>query len=452
MFVVTLPKDLARDPLTFAKQAKKAGADLLEVRGDITPSVPAFESPLPLIVTPRGHYELLESLSARYVDLDHKEECQMPHKVSVIRSFHDFEKTPSLKELDACFQSLHAQKADIVKIATKVRSFRDIVTLSELQQRRDGRKQHVILGMGPRAHLLRLLSPLRNALTYTYLEEGQQSAPGQLPLDFYRYTRHVRNPAIFGLIGGTDIVSLSPLIHNALFDRAGIDALYALFLTEDLHDVFENAETLGIRGFSVTMPFKQDVMGFVSELDPLAKDLETINTVVRGDKGWKGYCTDVTGITEGYPFLRSCSRAAILGSGGVVPAAIRACKECGIKDITIFARNVQARESLADGLEVRSEPLGAAANTSTDVVICAVPSDVVLPLPSHHGSAYAIDLRYGHETNFLQSARTAGYATHDGLPMLIHQALAQFKLFTGTDPDSGALPFLLSLLNHHGKQ
>ncbi|PIR50031.1 hypothetical protein COU79_01655 [Candidatus Peregrinibacteria bacterium CG10_big_fil_rev_8_21_14_0_10_54_7] len=452
MFVVTLPKDSAHDPLAFAKQAKKVGADLLEVRGDVTPSVPAFESPLPLIATPRGHYALLENLQARYVDLDHKEEYPVPRGVSVIRSFHDFEKTPSLEELDIRFQSLHAQGADIVKIATKVRSLRDIVTLLDLQRHKDGRSRHVILGMGPRAHLLRLLSPLRNALTYTYLEEGQQSAPGQLPLDFYRYTRHVRNPAIFGLIGGTDIKSLSPLIHNALFDRAGIDAFYALFLTEDLHDVFESAETLGIRGFSVTAPFKQNVMEFVSKLDPLAKDLQTVNTVVHGDKGWKGYCTDVAGITEGYPFLRSCSRAAILGSGGVVSAAIRACKECGIKDITIFARNAQARESLADALKVRSEPLGAAANTSADVVICAVPSDVVLPLPSHHGLAYAIDLRYGHETNFLQSARTAGYATHDGLLMLIHQALAQFKLFTGTEPDFGALSFLLSLLDHHGKQ
>lgn len=452
MFVVTLPKESAKDPLAFAKQVKTAGADLLEIRGDVTPEIPAFESPLPLIVTPRGHYELLKSLQARYIDLDHKEECTVPHGVSVIRSFHDFEKTPSLEELDVCFQELHAQGADIVKIATKVQSLRDIVTLSELQRRRDGRRQHVILGMGPGAHLLRLLSPLHNALTYTYLEEGQQSAPGQLPLNFYRYTRHVRNPAIFGLIGGINVMSLGPLIHNALFDRAGIDALYALFLTEDLRDVFENADALGVRGFSVTTPFKQDVMKFLTELDPLAKDLRSVNTVVRGDDGWKGYCTDVTGITEGYPFLRSCSRAAILGSGGVVPATIRACKECGIDDITIFARNAQARESFADAPHVRSEPLEAAEKASADVVFCAVPSDVALPLPLHHGAARAIDLRYGRETHFLHDARAAGYATHDGLPMLIHQALAQFKLFTGTEPDSGALSFLLSLLDHHGKQ
>jgi len=452
MFVVTLPKDLARDPLTFAKKAQEAGADLLEIRGDVTPDVPAFLSPLPLILTPRGHYALLKSFQARYVDLDHKEKCQVQHGISVIRSYHDFEKTPSLDELEARFEALKAQGADIVKIATKVRSLRDIVTLSELQQRRGGRKQHVILGMGPHAHLLRLLSPLRNALTYTYLEEGQQSAPGQPPLDFYRYTRHVRNPAIFGLIGGPDVASLSPLIHNALFDRAGIDALYALFLMEDLHDVFENTEVLGIRGFSVTTPFKQDVMGFVSKLDPLAKDLQTVNTVVRGDEGWKGYCTDVTGVTEGYPFLRSCSRAAILGSGGVVPAIVRACRECGIEDITIFARNVQARQSLADTLKVRGEPLETAKNASVDIIICAIPSDAALPLPQPAGEAHAIDLRYGKETQFLRDARTAGYATHDGLPMLIHQALAQFKLFIGTDPDSGALPFLLSLLDSHGKQ
>ncbi|MDD5751195.1 MAG: type I 3-dehydroquinate dehydratase, partial [Candidatus Peribacteraceae bacterium] len=363
-----------------------------------------------------------------------------------------FEKTPTLDELETRFDALQAQGADVVKIATKIQSLRDIVTLSELQRRGDGRKQHVILGMGPRAHLLRLLSPLHNALTYTYLEEGQQSAPGQLPLDFYHYTRHVRNPAVFGLIGGMDVVSLSPLIHNALFDRANIDALYALFLTENLSDIFENTEKIGVRGFSVTTPFKQDVMKFVSELDPLAKELRSVNTVIRAGDGWKGYCTDVEGIVGGYPFLRSCSHAAILGSGGVVPAIVRACRESGIKNITIFARNAQARSSLADVLKVRDEPLEAVGNFSGDAIINAIPSDVLLPLSPRQGETHAIDLRYGKETQFLRDARSAGYATHDGLPMLIHQALAQFKLFTGTEPDSGALSFLQSLLDHHGKQ
>ncbi|MDD5751003.1 MAG: hypothetical protein PHS73_00605, partial [Candidatus Peribacteraceae bacterium] len=99
MFVVTLPKDSAHDPLAFAKKAQEAGADLLEIRGDITPSVSAFESPLPLIVTPREHYALLENLQARYVDLDYKEEYAVPSGATVIRSFHGFEKTPTLDEL-----------------------------------------------------------------------------------------------------------------------------------------------------------------------------------------------------------------------------------------------------------------------------------------------------------------------------------------------------------------
>ncbi|MFH0851760.1 MAG: type I 3-dehydroquinate dehydratase [Candidatus Peregrinibacteria bacterium] len=452
MFVVTLPSISARDPLAFALQAKNAGADLLEIRGDITPSVPAFASPLPLIVTPREHYELLESLKAQYIDLDYKEECTVPHGVTVIRSFHDFEKTPSIGELSARFEALQGQNADIVKIATTVRTMADIVALSELQKSRSDHGRHIILGMGQRAHLLRLLSPLRNALTYTYIGDGQQSAPGQLPLSFYHYTRHVKNPSIFGLVGGPDVVSLSPLIHNVLFDRAGIDALYALFPTEDLRDVFGNAEALGIRGLSVTAPFKQAVVKFVSALDPLAEELQTVNTLVHGDKGWKGYCTDVTGVMEGYPFLRSCSHAAILGSGGVVPAIVRACRECGIADITIFARNTRAREAFADTLKVQSRPLEAAADASVDVVFCAIPSDRALPLPRRNGAAHAIDLRYGQETRFIKDAHGAGYATHDGLLLLLHQALAQFTLFTGTDPDSGALPFLQSLLSSHGKQ
>ena len=130
MFVVTLPAS-ASDPQVFANQAKGMGADLVEIRGDITPEVPDFKSPLPLIVTPRGQYELLFHIKPEFIDLDINEELDYPEGSKIIRSFHDFDKTPPLEDLIKTFNEM-SQRADIIKIAVKINSFGDIQILNDL--------------------------------------------------------------------------------------------------------------------------------------------------------------------------------------------------------------------------------------------------------------------------------------------------------------------------------
>ena len=133
MFVVTLPASAAAYPKAFALRAASAGANVLEIRGDLTPDVAAFDSSLPLLVSPRGTGEaLINKLKPSFVDLELEEILEIPKNVTIIRSFHDHEETPTITELLNIVKNLLATKPDIVKIATMIRSYDDLRTLDTL--------------------------------------------------------------------------------------------------------------------------------------------------------------------------------------------------------------------------------------------------------------------------------------------------------------------------------
>ncbi len=179
-----------------------------------------------------------------------------------------------------------------------------------------------------------------------------------------------------------------------------------------------------------------------------AKKLGTINTAVRKAEGWTGYPRDSEGLIRGYPFLSNARSVAIIGSGGVVPSVIHACQQSGIEVIHVFARNDDARIKLGKIFGVETHELDVLAAYACEILICAVNADISLVIPEALDGAQAIDLRYGKETEFLSDAKDAGYTVHDGLPMLLHQALAQFELFTGlktTEDDEKLLTDLLHL-------
>lgn len=448
MFVVTLPEEAARDPMSFAERAKREGANVLEIRGDLTPEVTTFESPLPLIVSLRqtGN-RLIGMLKPQYIDLAIGEEAAIPPGAKCIRSFHDFKKTPPLHELMRIAE--RCEEADIIKIATTINSYRDLSILDALYEALP--RERVVLGMGVRAHSNRMLSPFRNALTYTYLDGYSASAPGQVPLSLHKLTDHCKSPKIFGLLGSPDIQSLSPLIHNSLLARNDVDALYTQFLTDDLDDAYDNLTSQGVAGFSVTSPFKQSVISKLDRVDERVEKIGTVNTIVREGTEYVGYARDIRGLVGGYPFLNNARSVAILGSGGVVPSVIEACRLSGARDIHIFARNQKASEALASKFCLQHNNLSDISSFKPDVLINAISKDVALTLPKAKTGAHAIDLRYGGVTVFQTEAKKVGYTVHDGMPMLLHQAIAQFRLFTGSEPSTESIQEVFSLL-HYGKQ
>ncbi len=448
MFVVTLPKSAERNPLVFARKAKKAGADILEIRGDLTPHVSEFKSLLPILLSLRSvPFSRFSKIEFEYLDLELNETIPVGLKrsVKIIRSFHDYNKTPTLSELKSIEKKLRALNPWAVKIAVTIRSYADLRILERFRDSIHG-KRSVVLGMGPKAHVNRMFSPLKDALTYTYLEEGEQAADGQVPLSLYRLMKHCKKPRLFGLLGGLDVRSVSPLIHNTLFKIHRIDALYFLALTDDLDDAWENLTELGVEGFSVTSPWKRAIVGKLDRVNEDHPGTTSVNTVVKKHGSWIGFSRDAEGLLHGYAFLKNARSACILGSGGVVWEIVRALRLAGISDIRIFARNASARLELATALKVGHGSLQDAAKARPDVFICAINADISVHLARARRGAHAIDLRYGRQTKFLATANKAGYKIHDGIAMLLYQALAQFQLFTGMKPSIGDVTALEEVL------
>ena len=184
--------------------AVNSGADLLELRLDLMGRSPEELFPLlpdsmPTVVTcrPGIHTEeerarLLKKgleLGASYVDVETEsstaflkdiKESVVRYGARLIVSYHNFERTPDLEDLESVVMACYEKGGDLAKVATMVKGSDDLLTLLALY-RMPGQK--VILGMGAQGRILRLLSPyLGGAFTFASLEEGEETAPGQLSI------------------------------------------------------------------------------------------------------------------------------------------------------------------------------------------------------------------------------------------------------------------------------
>ena len=478
MYVVTLPAGV--DAAAFVERARPAGADMLEVRGDLTPQGLAFETDLPILLSPRGAAPGWGGgRRVHAVDLEEHEVSRDDIVADVtVRSLHDYGRTPSEDDLVKRGRGLRSAGADVVKIATEVVRYADLVTLANVRDELRGDGPTVVLGMGRRAELDRLLSPWTNHWTYACLDDDAVSAPGQLTLASYDDLRdRMTPPLVLGIVGGPQMTTWSPRIHARLLHRHGIVGCYLEFPGDDFGDVWTAIDRLGVHGVSITAPHKEAAWRAMPEVDDLGSALKTINTAVRGPRGWRGSQTDVVGLIDGYPALAKARRVTIVGAGGVVPAVIEAVRRCGTADVHVVARNTERLRELRGRFggrgesrrEMRSESstitkrhedesrawTGSGDVTTSsfdglvaaeaDVLIWAVSVDVDVALPpAREGGGrdddqapLAIDLRYGRTTGFMTRASAAGYRVVDGLPMLLHQAARQFLHFTErtTTPD-----------------
>lgn len=250
--------------------------------------------------------------------------------------------------------------------------------------------------------------------------------------------------SLAAVIGSPVAHSLSPAIHRAAFDAAGVDWTYAAFEVADgdAAQALDAMRTLGIGGLSVTMPHKSAVAHLVDRLDPAARSLESVNTV-----SWLG--DELVGSsTDGAGFVASLAeagvevagrRVAIIGAGGAARSVIDALARAGVPDITVLNRSA-ARAEQAAALAPEASPGIASDVTRADIVVNAtslgmgddmsLPCDPTLLRPGQ----VAVDLVYHPlETEWLRLAAERGLQTVDGLGMLIHQAAIQQRIWLGDD-------------------
>jgi len=248
---------------------------------------------------------------------------------------------------------------------------------------------------------------------------------------------------LYGVIGNPVRHSLSPTIHNAAFSATGLNAVYLAFEPEDIGACVRGIRSLGIKGTSVTIPFKTSVIPYLSDMDPFARCVGAVNTIVNTGGRLTGYNTDALGALmalEEEVCLpgKSC---ILVGAGGAARAIGFILREKGVT-LSIVNRSRDAGERLARFLGCHFIPLEDIEASEGDILIQTTPVGMWpqvdhCPVPEHilKMGMVVMDVIYRPlETRLLKAARARGCTTISGIRMLIHQGAEQFRLWTGIDP------------------
>jgi shikimate dehydrogenase len=232
-------------------------------------------------------------------------------------------------------------------------------------------------------------------------------------------------------------------MHNAAYESLGLDfVMIASRVREgDLPGAIQGVRALSIRGLSITMPHKVSLCPLLDELDPVARLIGAVNTVVNTDGRLKGYNTDWLGIVRPLEQRLSLAhkRVAILGAGGAAQAASYACSSAG-SHVTILNRTASKAQQLATAYNAEYGALTTSLDVkSFDVIINTTALGMgalagQAPLGAHQLASHQIvfeTIYAPRETSLVRYARSVGCTVISGYEMFLEQGVAQFELHTG---------------------
>ncbi len=395
-----------------------------------------------------------------YVDLEHDIAKKIPRYGDTKRiiSYHNFEETP--ENIQEIHEQLSRLDADIIKIVTRANQPSD--NFKMLRLCRDSEIPTVAFCMGEMGLSSRVLCGKFGApFSYAAFNRDRQVAPGQLSFKQmvrdYHFTDIGMSTKVLGVIADPVAHSMSPVIHNAAIRHAKLDLVYLPFRvpSEHLDSFMEECREFGIIGLSVTIPHKEKVLRSINVLDENVVGIRACNTVVFSGTDAHGYNTDCDAAIEGLkkefnyedenkPFKGA--RFLVLGAGGTARAIAYGLIRNG-GTVHIAARDYRKGDQLASSLRCKSIDWPARANHECDVLINATPVGMS---PNMNESPFEGDWFEPHQivfdcvynpeqTLFIKQARNAGCRTITGVDMFVHQAMAQFRLFTGSDADANVI-------------
>lgn len=262
---------------------------------------------------------------------------------------------------------------------------------------------------------------------------------------------------VIGIIGWPVSHSLSPVMHNAAFKHLGLDFCYVPFAikAEHLNLAMEAVPALNIAGLNVTVPYKESVLKYVSELSEEAIMIGAVNTIKMENNRLTGYNTDGTGFTAS---LREAGNPVgehvllILGSGGSAKAVAFQSAAEGAKEIIIANRTVNRAVALRNRIKeyfplINVTVTGTGFNElkgvmdKVDTVVNATSVGLdrrdtsPVPMELLHNGLFICDLIYNPaETALLKYAKELGCRFINGLGMLVYQGAASFRIWTGVEP------------------
>jgi 3-dehydroquinate dehydratase/shikimate dehydrogenase len=366
--------------------------------------------------------------------------AKLRSQAGLILSYHDFRATRKLEET---FRQMAAIPANYYKLATTATCLYDNVLMMKFLEAKS--REHSVVGlcMGEQGIISRLLA-LRagSAFTFASAIPGEETGPGQLTArtlrEIYRLDHLDAATRIYGVAGNPVAQSLSPLMLNTAFRRENVNAVYLALYTKELDDLVACVREVPISGLSITMPYKENIVGYLDNTDTLTQKTGACNTVVRSPDGRLfGFNTDVAGVLTPLEQRLPLAGAKVLliGAGGAARAAAFGLKNRGVQLFVINRTSAKglklARQSDAKYLkraEVKKHVF--------DVIINATPlgmDSTQVPLTEQEIHArFVFDMIYtSAETPFTRAGRAAGAEVISGAEMFVQQGARQFEIWTG---------------------
>lgn len=241
--------------------------------------------------------------------------------------------------------------------------------------------------------------------------------------------------------------SIGPLLYNSIYEKMGMDSEFVYVASrvriDKLEDFTKGVRAMGIRGVSCTIPHKVEIMKYLDHIDPDARAIGAVNTIVNDNGVLKGYNTDFIGVAKPLMKLTKLEgkTAGIIGAGGAARACAYAMNKNGTR-FMIFNRTLEKAEKIAGDFGGEAMPIENISEIKNcDIIINSTPVGMqgysnksILPAEYIRKDQIVFDCVYTPtETELLKSASKKGAKVIHGQDMLIYQGIEQFKLYTGRD-------------------
>jgi 3-dehydroquinate dehydratase / shikimate dehydrogenase len=479
MICVSIGRGRHRHVLAEHRHLVERGARLVELRldyinGEVNLKRLLSDRPCPVIITCRrecdgGKYTggeearllLLRTAiaeGAEYVDLEDDVAGSIPRfgKTRRVISMHDFRKTPD--DLEEIHARLAALDPDVVKLATLANRPHDNVRMLRLVK--NAKVPTVGICMGDIGVPTRILTGKYGApFSYATFHHERTLAPGQLSYEqmteVYHYDQINADTEVYGVVADPVGHSLSPLIHNTAFRHEKLNKVYLPFRIprEDLGSFVDDAKELGLRGLSVTIPHKEEIIKKLTKVDGAVRGVGACNTVIFDGDQILGYNTDYRAAMDsleqavsgaGKPATALAGKTAlILGAGGVGRAIAYGLKRRNVEVVLTDAILPRAQR-LAEWLKTKCVDWGSRHALAADIVVNCTPVGMhpnvdESPYDKHFlkPAMVVFDAVYNPETTLLvKEARSRSCTVVTGVDMFVRQASLQFQLFTGREAPS----------------
>ncbi len=342
--------------------------------------------------------------------------------VRLIGSTHNFEETP--QDLAALLQKMKNPHFSFYKIALRAHSTIDMLRLMAFAREHAEKTPLCCISMGPEGKPSRILGPIAgNAFNYSGVEEeAHLHRPSLAALcEIYHFRKLNRETELYALLGDPVEQSIGDLYHNEQFRKDGRNAVYVKLRLrpEELSAFFQIMPRLPFRGFSVTMPLKEAILPYLSDIDPKAGAIGAVNTLRIGE-GIFGTNTDAAGALDAIENHLSVKnrRVAILGAGGSAKAIAHEARSRGAH-VVLFNRTLEKARAL--GFEAYA--LSELPNHSYDLLINTIPAEISASLIP---GTFVMDIVYApKQTPLLAQAEAQGCRLIYGEEMFFGQARLQ---------------------------